>query len=112
VNARSIDLVKTLDIRVSHGLDQQDVRRRLDAAVERARRDYADQVSRLEATWESEQCLAVEAVVLGMSIDGTVAIEPGQLVIRIEVPGMLSMVAGQIRKGIEERIGGLLKAPA
>lgn len=104
--------MKSLDLRVSHGLDQQEVRRRLDEAVERARRDYADQVSGLEATWESEHCLAVEAVVLGMSIDGTVTNEPGQLVIRIEVPGMLSMFAGQIRHGIEERIGGLLKAPA
>jgi hypothetical protein len=104
--------VKSLDIRIPHGLDQAEVRRRLDAAVERARRDYADKVSRLEASWETEDCLALEVVVLGMEIDGTVTNEPGQLVISIEMPGMLSMFAGQIRSGIEERIGGLLKAPA
>jgi hypothetical protein len=104
--------VKSLDLRIPHGLDQQEVRRRLDAAVERARRDYADKVTRLEAAWETEDCLALEVVVLGMEIDGTVTNEPGQLVISIEMPGMLSMFAGQIRSGIEERIGGLLKAPA
>ncbi len=104
--------MKSLDIRIPHGLDQAEVRRRLDAAVERARRDYADKVSRLEASWETEDCLALEVVVLGMEIDGTVTNEPGQLVISIEMPGMLSMFAGQIRNGIEERIGGLLKAPA
>lgn len=103
--------MKSLDLRIPHGLDQAEVRRRLDAAVERARRDYADKVSRLEAVWETEDCLALEVVVLGMEIDGTVTNEPGQLVISIEMPGMLSMFAGQIRSGIEERIGGLLNGP-
>lgn len=104
--------MKSLDIRIPHGLEPQEVRRRLDAAVERARRDYADKVTQLEASWETEDCLALEVTVLGMEIDGTVTNAPGELVIRVEMPGMLSMFAGQIRNGIEERIGGLLKAPA
>lgn len=104
--------MKSLDIRIPHGLDQQDVRRRLDGAVDHARREYADKVTHLDAVWESENCLALEVVVLGMEIDGTVMNDPGALVISIEMPGMLSMFAGQIRSGIEERIGGLLKAPA
>jgi hypothetical protein len=104
--------VKSLDIRIPHSLEQSEVRRRLDGAVERSRRDYADKVSRLDATWETDDCLALEVVVLGMEIEGTVSNEPGQLVISIEMPGMLSMFAGQIRSGIEERIGGLLKAPS
>lgn len=104
--------MKSLDIRIPHDLEKDEVRHRLDAAVVRARRDYADKVTRLEASWETEDCLALEVVVLGMEIDGTVSNEPGQLVISIEMPGMLSMFAGQIQSGIEERIGGLLKAPA
>jgi hypothetical protein len=103
--------VKSLDIRIPHSLEPQEVRRRLDAAVDRARRDYADKVSRLEASWEAEDRLALEVTVLGMEIDGTVTNAPGELVISVEMPGMLSMFAGQIRNGIEERIGGLLTAP-
>jgi hypothetical protein len=106
-----MDLVKSLEIRIPHALEKAEVRRRLDAAVDRARRDYADKVSQLEAVWETEDSLALEVTVLGMEIDGTVANEPGHLVISIEMPGMLSMFAGQIRNGVEERIGGLLSAP-
>lgn len=104
--------MKSLEIRIPHQLEKAEVRRRIDAAVERARRDYADKVSQLDAQWETEDQLAIELVVLGMGIDGTIANEPGQLVIQLELPGMLSMFAGQIRTGVEERIGGLLTGPS
>ncbi len=104
--------MKPLEVRVPHGLEKPEVRRRLDAAVERARRDYADKVSSLEARWETEDHLVVDVVVLGMEIHGDIEVEPAQLVVRLELPVMLTMFTGQVRSGIEERIGGLLGASA
>ncbi len=104
--------MKSLEVRVPHGLEKVEVRRRLNAAVDRARRDYADKVSSLEATWETEDRMAVDVVVLGMDIHADIDVEPAALVIQLELPGMVTMFAGQIRSGIEERIGGLLEAPA
>lgn len=104
--------MKSLEVRVPHGLEKAEVRRRLDAAVDRARQDYADKVSSLEAAWETEDRMAVDVVVLGMDIHGDIEVEVAVLVIQLELPGMVTMFAGQIRSGIEERIGGLLGAPA
>jgi hypothetical protein len=104
--------VKSLEVRVPHGLEKAEVRQRLNAAVERARREYADKVSSIEARWETEDRLNLDVVVLGMDIHGDVEVEPAALLIQIELPGMMTMFAGQIRSGIEERIGGLLGAPA
>lgn len=104
--------MKSLEVRVPHGLEKAEVRRRLDAAVDRARQDYADKVSSLEAAWETEDRMAVDVVVLGMDVHGDIEVEVAVLVIQLELPGMVTMFAGQIRSGIEERIGGLLGPPA
>jgi hypothetical protein len=104
--------VKSMEVRVQHGLEKTEVRRRLDAAVERARSDFADQVSRIEARWASEDRLAVDLVVMGMQIGSEVDVQPTELVVRLQVPGMAALFAGRIRSGIEERLGGLLGATA
>jgi hypothetical protein len=103
--------VKSLEVRVPHRLEKPEVRRRLDAAVERARRDFSDKVSSLDASWETEDRLAVDVVVLGMDISSDIEIEITELVVRLELPAMMSLFAGQVRTGIAERIGGLLETP-
>jgi hypothetical protein len=45
---------------------------------------------------------------MGMPIDGELENSPGELVVRVTVPALASLFAGQIRAGIEERLGGLL----
>ena len=41
--------MKSLEVRVPHGLEQVEVRRRLDLAVDRARADYGDKITELDA---------------------------------------------------------------
>ncbi len=104
--------MKSLEVRIPHKLEKPEVRRRLDAAVEKVRRDYADKVRQLDAHWEREDRLAVKVVVLAMNIVGEIDNEPGEVVVRVELPGMLTMFAGKIRTGVEERLGGLLSPPS
>jgi uncharacterized protein (UPF0264 family) len=109
---RSIHHVKSMEVRVPHGLEKTEVRRRLDVAIERARGDFADKVSQIEARWQSEDLLAVDLVVMGMQIGSELDVQPTELVVRLQVPGMAGLFAGRIRSGIEERLGGLLGATA
>jgi len=103
--------VKSLEVRVPHGLEKTEVRRRLDGAIDRARTDFADKLSQLDARWENDDRLALEVVVMGMQIGSEVDLEASELVVRLQVPGMAGLFAGRIRAGIEERLGGLLDAP-
>jgi hypothetical protein len=102
--------MKSLEVRVPHDLDQAEVRRRLDLAIQRAQTDFGDKVSEIEAAWDGDDKLQILVVVMGMKFDGEVDVLVEELVVRLNVPGMAGLFAGRIRTGIEERIGGLLTA--
>lgn len=102
--------MKQLEVRVPHGLDSAEVRRRLDHGLERARTEYADKVTSIDAAWETEERLKVDLTVMGMSIAGDIDVLPAELVVKLVLPMMAGLFAGQIRSGIEERLGGLLQA--
>lgn len=102
--------MKSLEVRVPHALGRDEVRRRLDAAVVRARDDFADKVGAIDASWEGEDRLKLLLTVMGMEIDSEVDILLQELVVRVAVPGMAGLFAGRIKEGIQERLGGLLAA--
>lgn len=100
--------MKAVEVRVPHELGADEVRRRLDAALVRARDEFGDKLGDLDATWESEQRLKLLLTVMGMQIDSEVEIAAAELVVKLQVPGMAGLFAGRIKQGIEERLGGLL----
>ena len=103
--------MKSLEVRVPHALGRDEVRRRLDAAVVRARDEYADKVGGIDASWEGEDRLKLMLTIMGMDIGSEVEIHVAELVVRVDVPGMAGLFAGRIKDGIQERLGGLLGAP-
>ena len=100
--------MKAIEVCVPHSLEPAEVRRRLDAAGSKARSAYADKVGAIDASWKDDGRMAVALDVMGMNIDSEVEIQPQQLVVRLQVPGMAGLFAGRIKSGIEERLGGLL----
>lgn len=104
--------MKPIEVRVPHRLDRAEVRRRLETGIERASSEFGDRVTRIDATWEGEDRLGVVVDVMGMSISSEIAVEPDVLVVQLALPGMAGLFAGRIRSGIEEKLGGLLAAPA
>jgi len=104
--------VKSLELRVPHGLDPEEVRRRLDRGIERARTEYADKVTEIQSTWATDERLEVSLLVMGMSIASEIDVLPEELAVRVQLPTMAGLFAGRIRAGIEERLGGLLGATA
>ena len=100
--------MKPLEVRIPHRLPSDEVRRRLDDAVVRARTQYADTVGPIDATWETDERLRVRLAAMGMHFDGSVEILVEELLVTLVLPGMAGLLAGRIQSGIEERLGGLL----
>lgn len=100
--------MKSIEVRIPHTLGRDEVRRRLDTAVVRARDEYAAVVGDIDASWEGEDRLRVLLSVSGMTFDGTVDIQVEELVVAVQVPGMAALFSRRIREGIEERLGGLI----
>jgi len=102
--------MKSLEVRVPHALEPEEVRRRLDAAVAKAHSEFAGKVGAIDAAWRTDGKLALTLEVVGMPIDSEVEVLIDELVVRLEVPGMAGLFAGKIRSGIQDRLGGLLAA--
>lgn len=100
--------MKAIEVRVPHRLERQEVRQRIDMALERGRAQYADVVGDIDASWEDEHRLRVLLAVSGMKFDGTLHILVEEVVVSVQVPLVASLFSGRIREGIEERLGGLI----
>lgn len=102
------NVLKSIEVRVPHSLGRDEVRRRLDHALVRARNEYSAVVGDIEASWEAEDRLRVFLTVSGMKFDGTVDILVEELVVALQVPGMAALFSRRIAEGIQERLGGLI----
>jgi hypothetical protein len=96
-----------LEVRLPHGLSNEEMRVRLDHAVVVAREQYVDTVGPIEAEWAGE-VMNVRFSTMGMAFSGEVESLPRELVVRVRLPMMASLFAGRIREGIEERLGRLV----
>jgi hypothetical protein len=100
--------VKAVEVRVPHSLGRDEVKRRLEAAVGRARDEFGEKIGDLDASWDSDERLRLLLSVMGMQIDSEVEIQASELLVRVQIPGMAGLFAGRIKQGIEDRLGGLL----
>jgi len=101
-------MAKTLEVRVPHALDQDEIKRRLDEALVRARSDYADSVGEITAQWDGEETMRFNLAVAGMKFDGSLEILIEELLVKLQLPGAAALFSGRIREGIQERLGGLV----
>jgi hypothetical protein len=46
-----------------------------------------------------------------MRFNGQIETLDKEVLVKVQLPGMASLFAGQIRQGIQERLGGLLAGP-
>ena len=100
--------MKAVEVRVPHSLGRDEVKRRLEAAVGRARDEFGEKIGDLDASWDSDERLRLLLSVMGMQIDSEVEIQASELLVRVQIPGMAGLFAGRSKQGIEERLGGLL----
>lgn len=103
--------MKPLEVKIPHRLPPEEVRRRLDEAVVKARAQYAEVVGPIDAAWETDERLRVRLAAMGMNFDGSVQVCSEELLVTLTLPGAAALFVGRIRSGIEERLGGLLGAP-
>lgn len=99
--------MKTLEVRVPYTITREELKRRLDEALVKARDEYGSQVNALEAAWDGD-LLKAHVAVMGMSFNGTIEIEEKDLLVKLGLPGMASFFSGKIKAGIEERLGSLV----
>jgi putative polyhydroxyalkanoate system protein len=99
--------MKTLEVRVPYQISREEIRRRMDEALVKARNEYGSQVGPINAAWEGD-ILKVALSAMGMSFNGTIEIEDKDVLVKLGLPGMASFFSGKIKAGIEEQLGSLV----
>jgi hypothetical protein len=96
-----------LTMTVPHALGQPQAIERLKVRFHAALETYRDHVQGLEEEW-TENVLKYGFKALGVSITGTVAVEPSEVKVTLELPLMATMFKGTIEKQLRDELVKIL----
>jgi hypothetical protein len=97
-------------VAIPHQLDQDEVRRRLKANTESVG-DHIPGGAAVRTTWPSEDRMDMAIGAMGQNLVAHVDLEPGQLVLNVDLPPALSFVEPMIAGAIRSQGDRLLAPP-
>jgi putative polyhydroxyalkanoate system protein len=102
-------MAKTLTVFIPHSLGAAEARRRLEHGLAKLGDDLpGGGLGDIKQTWTGDT-LNFSAIAAGQTIAGAIQVLADKVKLDIDLPGLLGMFAGQIKRKIEERGQLLLK---
>jgi hypothetical protein len=92
---------------IPHALGQEEATRRLKDRFAAAMAEYQGQVSNFRQEWR-DHTFSFGFHVLGMAVNGTVAVEEKAVKLAAQLPLAASLLKGQIEKHLREEVAALL----
>jgi putative polyhydroxyalkanoate system protein len=102
---------RTISIRVPHKLTQAEARQRIENGVADLQRQYAGKIGTVQQTWTGNQ-MAFSFSAMGQSMSGRIDDEPNDVVVNVELPWLLAMLADKIKPQIQKEASKMLEGPA
>jgi hypothetical protein len=93
-----------LSVEVPHALGQQEAARRLKEKIGSAREMFGEQVTNLQEQWD-EDVFRFAFDVVGMSVAGTMAVEPQMVKVAASLPLAAIIFRGTIEQRLRDEIG-------
>lgn len=100
-----------MTLTVPHGLTQEEARARIATGVAEAREQYAGTFAKVEERWTGNH-LDFYVGILGQSVTGRVDVGSEAVLIEIDLPWILAMLAERIRPQLQNQTRKMLEAPA
>jgi len=97
----------SIDLTVPHALGREEAVQRLKTGFGLAREGYQQHVSDLVEEWDGH-LLRYSFKTFGMSVAGTVAVEPAEVRVTAGLPLAAALFRGAIEQQIREQMGKLL----
>ncbi len=96
-----------LTITIPHQLGRDEAKRRIGEQAVQLQSQHGGMLERVEQRWEGDTLHFLVAAV-GQSISGTLRVAEQNVHLEVELPWMLAMLAGTVKKQIEQRGRNLL----
>ena len=98
-------------VTIPHHLGKAEAERRLKAGFAQVRNTFGSSFAVVSDTWSGDH-LDFRAELLGQKADGTVDVADDHVVLKVELPWMLAMLAGKARTLIQKQGQLMLDKPA
>jgi hypothetical protein len=99
---------KTITISIPHKLTQEEARRRIQAGITDARKQFMGKMTQVEDHW-TENHLEFKFAALGQPITGRLDVLPSSINVSVDLPWLLAMLADKIKPEVEQRGRKLLE---
>jgi putative polyhydroxyalkanoate system protein len=94
--------VSNFSISIPHNLTRDEARRRLQDGIARFRREAGSLVTNLSERWDGDT-LDFSLGAMGQTVSGQAFVEDHAVRVEATLPWMLAMLAGPVKRRIEER---------
>lgn len=91
-----------MEHRIAHSLDQELIRKVARKAVESYAQRFAEYSP--QATWETDDRAKISFSAKGITLDGSITLEPKSVLLNLNVPFLLKPFAGKATGVIEEQV--------
>jgi hypothetical protein len=95
-------LAKTVVVKVPHRMSEDDAIERVDRWVRGLVLHYDNQIHEFDAGWERNR-LEGRGTAFGQSITGVIEVEPAEVVIRLQLPTLLSLMSSRIEALVQTK---------
>jgi putative polyhydroxyalkanoate system protein len=101
-------VAKTLTLTVPHRLTQDEARSRIEKAIVNLRGSHASKLADVNERWSGNH-LDFQLKALGQPITGRIDVLPSDVRLEVDLPWMLAMLSGRVRKQVEDEGRRLLE---
>lgn len=102
--------MQNLTASIPHRLTRAEAKKRIQDAVATARREYSGHIHDLRETWTGDR-LDFSLTALGQAISGHLAVDDQVVQVEVALPWLLAMLAGPVKRQLEDKARHLLAAP-
>lgn len=91
-----------ITITIPHKLGAAEARQRIDEGFEKLQRQFGGNLAEVEKRWKGDR-LSFRAKAVGQVVSGWLDVGESQVKMEVFLPGLLGMLAGKIRGGLEKQ---------
>jgi hypothetical protein len=101
----------TMTASIPHRLTRAEAKRRIQEQVGAGRREFASHLHDVHESWTGDR-LEFSLRALGQSITGRLDVDEQAVHVAIDLPWLLALLAGPVRRQVEDKARRLLAGPS
>jgi hypothetical protein len=94
-------VAKTVSISIPHNLTQDEARRRIQLRISELRSQFGHKVGAVQEQW-TDNHLVFDVAAMGQHVHGRMDVEPAAIHLEVDLPWMMSLLAGRLQKEVQE----------